>query len=297
MARNLVKSLVDLESLADELLMKSQASDDKDSDSGDVTPEEISDDAVQDDAENKESGDEPNEDDSEKSEDDEDGGDDVKKSEEPKEIPDEEDEESEDEGDNEEEDEVSAEEVEKSIIEDFTANDTIAKGMEASEFLTAVVEVLSKSMSDLQYDMITGAKGQASANDILAKSLQASLAMNAALRQDNDKLTRRINKLEKSLSVGFDKIMDALDDISSQPVGMRKSLASVSVQDRNFEASTEGLVRPAGFESLSKSQVMSVLENELIAGNPAVSASDIIGYESGAPIRQDLQHLVVSKCR
>ena len=152
-------------------------------------------------------------------------------------------------------------------------------------------------MSEVQYDIHTGAKCQESANDVLAKSLQASLAMNASLRKDNEKLTRRITKLEKSLSEGFDKIMDALDDFSSQPVGMRKSLASVSVQDRNFEASTEGSVRPTGFESLSKSQVMSVLESELIAGNPAVSASDIIGYESGAPIRQDLQHLVVSKCR
>lgn len=305
----LAKSLAELDELADETLMKSSAAEDTQDKDEDVKPEEISDDSTDTDADAEsndaeDTKDEESNDEVKKSGDVEDitdgaddadmekscgGCDDTKKSEDSEEIP-AADEEAED-----EDEAADEEEVEKSIRDDFAADERIQKGMEASEFLGAIVEVISKSLSDVQYDVISGQKTQAGATDILAKSLKASLDMNAQLREDNARLTRRINKIEKSMASGFDRIMDSLDEISSQPVGMRKSVGSMQVIDRNFGASIEGTPVKGGFDSLNKSTVMDILTREMYAGNPSVSTSDIIGYESGAPLRQDLQQLVVSK--
>mgnify|MGYP003291982845 CR=1 FL=1 len=123
------------------------------------------------------------------------------------------------------------------------------------------------------------------------------MSSNKTLQTENERLTRRINKLEKSITVGFDKIMDSLDEMASQPAHMRKSMASVTVQDRDFERSIHGQQVTGGFESLSKAQVLTVLNNELYAGNQNITPSDIISYESGAPLRQDLQTLVASKLK
>lgn len=305
----LAKSLAELDELADEMLMKSSAAEDTQDKDEDVKPEEISDDSTDTDADAEsndaeDTNDEESNDEVKKSGDVEDitdgandadmekscgGCDDTKKSEDSEEIP-AADEEAED-----EDEAADEEEVEKSIRDDFAADERIQKGMEASEFLGAIVEVISKSLSGVQYDVISGQKTQAGATDILAKSLKASLDMNAQLREDNARLTRRINKIEKSMASGFDRIMDSLDEISSQPVGMRKSVGSMQVIDRNFGASIEGTPVKGGFDSLNKSTVMDILTREMYAGNPSVSTSDIIGYESGAPLRQDLQQLVVSK--
>ena len=181
--------------------------------------------------------------------------------------------------------------------DDFQANEVIAQGMENSEFYSAVVEVLTKSLSDVQYDTMTAAKEAGAANDVLAKSMNAVIVANAALRADNERLTRRINKLEKSISQGFDKIMDSLDEMSSQPAHMRKSMRAVNVHDKDFGASLDGVQTAGGFDSLSKSQVMTILNSELYGGNPNVQATDIISYESGAPLRPDLQALVASKVK
>ena len=123
------------------------------------------------------------------------------------------------------------------------------------------------------------------------------MTLNKSLMADNERLTRRLSKLEKSVSKGFDRIMDSLDDISCHPVSMRKSLASISVHDRDFDRSLNGQRTVDTFASLSKSQVLDVLNNELYSGNQNVKPSDIISYESGAPLRADLQSLVERKCR
>ena len=187
--------------------------------------------------------------------------------------------------------------MEKSLKDDFQANEVIAQGMENSEFFSAVVEVLTKSLSDVQYDTMVAAKEAGAATDVLAKSMNAMIVANAALRADNERLTRRINKLEKSISQGFDKIMDSLDEMSSQPAHMRKSMRAVNVHDKDFGASLDGVQTSKGFDDLSKSQVMTILNNELYGGNPNVQATDIISYESGAPLRPDLQALVASKVK
>lgn len=297
----LSKSLVALEEEAEQLL-KSTAAEEKQEE--EVAPEEIAEDSGTpntEDAEDNSDAEENGTDDAEadnvkkscdddmdlqKSDDadsdEESAEDEVEKSEDTEEIADE----------NEEE---TAEDIEKSLRDEFEASTEVRQGVEESEFLSAVVDVLTKSMSDVQYDVLEQGRANQKSVDILAKSLQVSLAANKELKAENEKLARRITKLEKSISRGFEQIMDSLDEMSTQPVGMRKSLASVTVHDRDFAKSMGGVPVKTGFESLSKSQVLTVLNNELYAGNQAVTAGDIIGYESGAPLRTDLQRLVESK--
>lgn len=290
----LTKSLAELDAAADEMLAKSKAAEDK-QENEEVTPEEISESATPE-TEDAEKADTENEEgtgeDTENEE--------VKKSEEPEEVAAEEDK-GEDIAKSSDAAEAGAEEspenIEKSMKDDFEAEEPIKKGMEESEFLSAVVEVLAKSMGDMQYQHQTVAKEQTAAADVLAKSLQAVLGANRALQADNDRLTRRINKLEKSMEQGFDKIMDSLDAMSVEPARMRKSMASISVHDRDFGMSRDGVKAVGGFDSLSKSQVMTILNSELYAGNQNVTAQDIISYESGAPLRPDLQSLVASKVK
>lgn len=285
----LTKSLADLDQAADELLAKSKVAEDGGKgDEENLTPDEVSDDSTA--TPNSEEGaGEGSEEELEKC------NDGVKKSDEPEQL---------DEGDNgdesgeeEPEEEQTADDMEKSLKDDFQANEVIAQGMENSEFFSAVVEVLTKSLGDVQYDTMVAAKEAGAANDVLAKSMNAMIVANAALRADNERLTRRINKLEKSITQGFDKIMDSLDEMSSQPAHMRKSMRAVNVHDKDFGASLDGVQTSGGFDSLSKSQVMTILNNELYGGNPNVQATDIISYESGAPLRPDLQALVASKAK
>lgn len=296
----LTKSLAELEAAADELLKKSKNAKDDDEktseDTVDVTPEEVSDSGsstdedknIEDENQDEDAVDEKEVALAEEVEDPE-PEEDVKKSDKA--------EDEEDSDSDEDEDELTPDEVEKDVKEDFEADELVKKSMENSEFLSSVVDILAKSMSDVQYNVHAGNKAQSAASEILAKSIQAVMTSNKTLKEENERLTRRINKLEKSISAGFEKVMDSLDELASQPAHVRKSMASVSVVDRDFDRSLNGSAVIGGFESLNKSQVLAVLNNELYAGNQNVSPSDIISYESGAPLRQDLQALVVSKCK
>ena len=299
----LTKSLAELEAAADELLKKSKNAKDDDEkaseDTGDVTPEEVSDSGsstdedknIEDENQDEDAVDEKEVALAEEVEDPE-PEEDVKKSDSDKTEPDEEEDE-----DTDDEDELTPDEVEKDVKEDFESDELVKKSMDNSEFLSSVVDILAKSMSDVQYNVHVGNKAQSAASEILAKSIQAVMTSNKTLKEENERLTRRINKLEKSISAGFEKVMDSLDELASQPAHVRKSMASVSVVDRDFDRSLNGSAVIGGFESLNKSQVLAVLNNELYAGNQNVSPSDFISYESGAPLRQDLQALVVSKCK
>lgn len=287
----LSKSLAELDSAADELLKKSKTAEDGEKPEEEVTPEEISDESTITPEEEENAG-EGGESAAEEGE--EEKEEKVKKSDDPEQIEDEEEPEKEEE---EPEEEPSAEEMEKSLKDDFQANEVVAQGMDSSEFFSAVVEVLTKSLSDVQYDTMMAAKDASAANDVFAKSMGAMMAANAALKADNERLTRRINKLEKSISKGFEQVMDSLDTISSQPAHLRKSMRTVSVHDKDFGASLDGVQSSGSFESLTKSQVMTVLNNELYGGNPNVTPQDIISYESGAPLRPDLQALVANKAK
>ena len=270
MENNLNKSLAALDAAADELLKKSN-SDDADKD---IKPDDVSDD------------DKSKDDDIEKC--DKPDGDNLKKSDDD----DSSDDADEDEG---EDTEKSLEDIQQDIVEDFKQDSDIANGVATSEFQAAMVAALAKALGDIQYDMNNNIKSDNHATSILAKSLQAVIASNQQLRTDNDRLTRRLNKLEKSLNQGFEGVMEAIDNLSTQPAHIRKSVGSINIHDKDFSKSVAGSGNSV--ESLTKSQVMSILTNELYANNPEVRAADIISYESGAPLRPELQSLVASKCK
>lgn len=301
----LTKSLAELDAAADELLAKSKAAEDKQAEAEEeVKPEEVSDDSATPESEDAENADTEEKEEKSDEELEKCNDDTIKKSENAEsdgdneeEIQKSEDAEESDEEGAEENEEKSAEEVEKSIRDDFEADEEIKKGMDNSEFLSSVVDIFAKSLGDMQYDVQSQGRMQNAASEVLAKSLQAVMATNQSLRSENERLTRRINKLEKSMSIGFEKVLDAIDTMSTQPAHMRKSMANINVQDRDFDRSLNGQQTVGGFESLSKSQVLTVLNNELYAGNQNVTPSDIISYESGAPLRQDLQTLVAQKCK
>lgn len=312
------KSLSDLDALADEVLSKS-VKDDKE----DLKPEEISenvpDDASKDNPENNApAADEPKADDVKKDDTDdkkdaEDGAeedlekcgnsDNVKKSEESDPVPEDdekdeskEDVKPEDDSDEEDEDVDNKEDLEKSIKSDFASDDEVKKGMDASEFLSSVVEILSKSLADAAGEIqISRADSKQSAS-ILAKSLQATLSLNKSMAAEMTELKKENAELKKSIVDGLGEIKATLDEVLSQPVGMRKSVKNIQVMDRNFQKSLNGDAA-TGIESLSKSQIMDILVSEMRAGNQAVTAGDIVAYESGAPLHAGLVSLVNSKCK
>lgn len=297
----LSKSLADLDAAADELLKKSAdaAADDDEKDKEEPAPEDISDGAPAadepEDKENSEDKDLEKCSDSKlsKSEDTEDTDDKQEPEEEDKDV------ENEPEGTEDEykEEETTKDDVEKSIKDDFTSNDAINKALQTSEFQAAVVDVLVKALGEIEYGMHSSNKDNAKATSVMAKSMQAVLLSNKELSAENEALKRRVIKLEKSISMGFDRVLDAIDTMSSEPAHQRKSMANINVHDKDFSKSINGSGAIGGFESLSKSQVLTVLNNELYSGSQLVTAQDIISYESGAPLRAELQPLVVSKCK
>ena len=278
----LSKSLAELDAAADELLAKSRKSkvSKAQAEEDELKPEEVSE--IAQDTEDEESQDEkPEEEEKAESEPEEE----EKAESEPEEE------------EPEEEEKAESEEIEKSIKSEFMDEGVIRERVNDSEFISAVVDVFSKSLGDMQYEVMTQKKSQSAANEVLAKSLQAVVEANAALQRDNKRLAQKLAKLEKSICNSLDSMRGSLEEFSSRPVGMRKSLASVSVHDRSFDHSLQGQNVNMGFESLNKGQVLDILNNELYSGNQSVTPQDIIAYESGAPLRPQLQSLVSSKCR
>lgn len=198
------------------------------------------------------------------------------------------------------EDNDEAEDTEKSISDFqadidgiFYADSDIKTGAGSSEFQAGIVAAMSKALAEIQYDIYSSNKGQNSVSSVLAKSLKALITSNQLLKSENDKLLRRVNHLEKSIDQKFDQILDSLDSFSIQPAHMRKSVGSISVHDKNFNTSLTG-TNTTDINSLTKSQVLDVLTQQLYAGNSVVRPDDVIAYESGAPLRPELQTLVAN---
>ena len=192
---------------------------------------------------------------------------------------------------------------EDDVKKSFLNNKELAKGMENSEFYGALVSVmsdaLSKSFNKLNDMQDTSNKS----SDILAKSLMATIEMNKSLGQqvvkikrDNKVMSRNITKsLEdiKDSIAELGEMKDMLESMASQPQ-VRKSVGNISVMERNFQKSING---QGADMNLSKGEVLGILNDELFKGNPMVTAQDIIGYESGAPLRQELMGLIANKQR
>lgn len=197
------------------------------------------------------------------------------------------------------EDEDDEDDVKKS----FLNNKELAKGMQNSEFYGALVSVMSDALSK-SFNKLTDMQDTSNkSSDILAKSLMATIEMNKSLghqvvklKRDNKVMSRNITKsLEdiKESIAELGEMKDMLESMASQPQ-VRKSVGNISVMERNFQKSING---QGADMNLSKSEVLGILNDELFKGNPMVTAQDIIGYESGAPLRQELMGLIANKQR
>lgn len=190
------------------------------------------------------------------------------------------------------------EDLQKSHQQNFNNEGSIAKSVEASEFLAAITEVLSKALGQNSFDLIQLKDTQNTSNDVLAKSLQASLQANsnlqseiAAVRAENADLKKSIGAMTETL----EGIAGKLDDIGHQPTAMRKSVNNIQVMDKNFTKSLDS--GASSLDNLSKSEVMGMLSAEMYSGNPVITPTDIISYESGAPLRAEVAAVLATKLR
>ena len=272
MNKELTKSLSILDSAADELLKKS-----------DKTAKEIEEEQIDD---KLDKCDNPDGDNMKKGEDTEDNDEDNEDTEDMEDNEDDEDTEDDEDG---EDTEKSLKDIQENLTEDFVTDADLAAGVRNSEFQAALVCQLVKSLGDIQFDMGKQNKANNSATSILAKSLYSIISANNNLRAENQRLTRRVNSLEKSMRKGFEDVLGAIDSIGSQPAHDGKSV--ISVHDRNFQKSLGNTPNL----NLSKSEILDILSDEMYSGSNKVTVSDIIGYESGAPLRPELKALVAAK--
>ena len=299
---NLSKSLSDLEAIANEILSKSEETEelnakDVSEDSKEKPESKESENKSSDESEKNE---EPKDSEPEEEPDDDESEDDdeeMEKSLESKELDDDDEPLEDGEPDDDEDDEL-----EKSIRLDFENDSEISSFIKSSEFCSAVVDILSKSLSNNVLEQRKNSNLNAQSMEVMAKSMMAVIARNDQLSQENRALTRKVLKLQKSITQRFDvlddrlqNINDALEEFGDTPQ-LRKSVNSVEIHDRNFNSSL-GTPAPDGYESLSKAQVMSVLTNELYNGNPMVTSQDVISFESGAPLRPELRGMVANKSK
>ena len=183
-------------------------------------------------------------------------------------------------------DDDDADEVNKSLIGETIDED---EDEEIPGTVSAIVEVFAKSLADVVDNIAESKETADGTSTILAKSLLAQNVLLRDLKTGVDKANRETAKLRKSLAA-----LDAkLDNFGVQPAHMRKSVASYSVTDRNFKGSLEGTERQA--EPLSKAEITAILNNELMNGSSVVLPSDVVGVESGSPLREEIRALIDSK--
>lgn len=245
-----------LEESADELLSKARKSDELD-------PDEITEDAETEEEEDADGGEAEDFDESDDEPEDDESGDES--------------------DDDESEDEEDSADMNKSVITTAMEDD------ETSEMLTALVEVFAKSLADVQDTNESMHNFNKTSSDALAKSL---LAQNVILGEQAKSLSEtRAQLADIKESIGV--LAAKMEDISAQPAHMRKSVQSYTVTDRNFQGSLEGSETQP--QPLSKAEVLSILNNELVSGSNIVTADDIVSAESGAPLRSDIRALLASK--
>lgn len=142
----------------------------------------------------------------------------------------------------------------------------------------------------------------------MAKSISASNQLNAELYRNNETLIKSVGKLEGLLQKSIDNselsleavngVTEELSTIKDEVAGMgrvahlRKSVGATQIADKNFDESSATIPQE---QILTKSQIASVLLNEVQSGNTNVTVADVMTAEAGGNIRPDLMQLVKSK--
>lgn len=239
------KSLDEIDALVNEInkgettevISKAIGEEDKD-----VSPEEVSNDAPQEDEPEDEQEDTPEEDAGEEDTDvdsdneaEEDSG--------------------EDEGD-----------YEKSLEEELNSNDSVRKAIEVSEFLNELVKGVSTVLTGHSDRIGKSISAQESSNELLAKSLQGIVKSQKAVLDTQTRLMKSISELTNRVST-----LEATPQV-------RKSVPSAKAVEKSFNASA-GDVSSASQQSISKSMALSKL-TEAVQNGKQEFVQDILALES-----------------
>lgn len=164
-----------------------------------------------------------------------------------------------------------------------------------SEALSAMVEIIAKSLGDVMTEITDVQRINEGSSEVLAKSQLSQRVLLDENAKALEKAAEERSQIAKSLEARLQAIEDKLDEISAQPAHMRKSVAASTqgVVDRNFGASLHGT--GGGNKTLSKSEVVGLLNNELASGSPIVRPEDIVAIESGGQMRSEIRALIDSK--
>jgi len=249
MDEKLKKSLEEIDSMADEVIAKSAAKDEKDSEKApdNLTADEVSSD--------KDPGNTGAED-------------------EKKEAPKKEDaKESDDKG---EEKEVS-----KSITEIFTEDEEMKKSMEVSAFLESFTRLNGEVMEGLRNDVHKSLETSTHTATILAKSFGAIMKSQEGL---SDLVKSQATQLQEANEL-IKSLQTRLDDVEKQPA-VRKSI--VSTVEKSFNHSA-GLENAGEEKELSKSEKLEKLTSlAMDANNPSVTVNDVVLFESTGELRPEI---------
>ena len=244
MDKDVLKSLDALEELADEQLAKSVEIEDeaeKDYLLKGVKPDEI---AEEGDDEKEDKEDEKDEDASEEEDEKDEDGDD-------------------------EEDEPK---IEKSFNEEIAEDETIKKGLDESEFLSAFARLQGASIDELRLSVAKSLFASEKTASVLAKSF-AAIIKSQEVSQD---IISKQGEVIKSLQ-------ERLDGVEKTPKA-RKS--AVNAIEKSFNASV-GVPT-----ELSKSQVSEKLTALAMSGQNGVTIEDVVNYESTGNLRPGLESVI-----
>lgn len=188
--------------------------------------------------------------------------------------------------------EAEGESGEAGIRKSFESDPDIAESLKSGVFAASIVDVLVKSLANIT-EQVNGVRQSvtklAEANAELAKSLAADKSGEDMAKSEG--ASKRIEDIEKSLNDRMESIQKVLNDMTSP---MRKSVAGVTVKERDFHASVEGVQAPAssGFsvDAADKREVLGMMTKSLMSGEQSpITSLDIVSFESGSPLRPEVK--------
>ena len=178
------------------------------------------------------------------------------------------------------EDEESDEDEEE---DKFKAKEEISKALEVSEFLAALVEATTESIGGMNKKLNKSMDENSAVLGTFAKSFQAIASSQEYLIKSQIQL----DNLLKGMSQSIDTLSQKVEELEGQPT-MRKSVQNIHVMEKDFKKSVGDFTE----ETLSKSQILGKLNDFLMKGDPTVTVGDIVGFESGAPLRPEVKTLI-----
>jgi chromosome segregation ATPase len=189
-----------------------------------------------------------------------------------------------DESEDDDKDDDKEEKTEKSMKEELSENDTIAKSVDASEFLSEFSRVHANRMDKMSYELNKSLETSNRVSSVLSKSFEAIVKSQEGLQDLVKSQASQINEAKELIK----SLNERLDEVESQPVGRK---AVVDVMEKSFNHSA-GIEEPK--KTLNKGETLAKMSNMLQTGNPGISVNDIVKYESTGQMSDSVKDLLSS---